>query len=40
MEQKADKGIRQTEKEQNQLAGIFHFCRSLVTQRGKKGKWK
>jgi hypothetical protein len=40
MEQKADKGIKQTEKEQKQLARVFHFWNLLVTQRREKGKWK
>lgn len=40
MEQKADKGIRQTEKEEKQLAGVFRFWRLSVAQRRKRGKWK
>ena len=37
---KADIGIKQTEKEQEQLARVFRFWKLLVTQRKEKGKWK
>jgi hypothetical protein len=40
MEQKADKGIEQTRKEQKQLARVLRFWDLLVTQRKEKGKWK
>lgn len=40
MQQKADKGIEKTIKEQIQLARILDVWDALVTQRHKKGKLK
>ena len=39
-EQKGDKGIEQTQKEQKQLARVLRFWKLLATQRKEKGKWK
>jgi hypothetical protein len=40
MQQKADKGITQIEKEEKQLARVLRIWKAIVTQRSAKGKWK